>query len=45
MWDKFADCGSRALPLAELETLFDRLYELETVGDLNQLTRLMQRSD
>ncbi len=45
MWDKFADCGSRALPETQLETLFDRLYELETVGDLNQLTRLMQGSD
>ena len=42
MWDKFADCGSRALPPARLEALFDRLFELETIADVNQITALLQ---
>ncbi len=41
MWDKFEDCGQRALAPQRLRALFDLLHELETVPDINVLTQLL----
>ena len=42
MWDKFEDCAGRALPGERLLEVFDMLDGLESVGDVNELTRLLQ---
>lgn len=42
MWDKFEDCAERALPRERLRQVFDLLDGLESVGDVNDLTRLLQ---
>jgi 2-methylcitrate dehydratase PrpD len=44
MWEKFEDCGERALPRERLLELFDTLNRLEAVADVNDLTRLLQAS-
>lgn len=41
MWEKFEDCGERALPRERLREVFDMLDGLESVGDINELTRLL----
>jgi 2-methylcitrate dehydratase PrpD len=43
LWEKFFDCGKRALPAAEVMPLYERLESLETVTDLAQITRLLAR--
>lgn len=42
MWEKFEDCGERSLPRDRLREVFDMLDQLEAVGDVNDLTRLLQ---
>ena len=42
MWVKFEDCGERLLPRERLREVFDLLDGLESVGDVNELTRLFQ---
>jgi 2-methylcitrate dehydratase PrpD len=41
MWDKFEDCAQRALPRQRLPALFDLLQNVETVPDINVLTKLL----
>ena len=41
MWAKFEDCAQRALPRERLRALFDMLGELETLPDINLLTKLL----
>ncbi len=42
MWDKFQDCGERALPASQLCQVFDTMQALESVVDINDLTGLLQ---
>ena len=42
MWEKFEDCTGRSLPGERLRDGFDMLDGLESVGDVNDLTRLLQ---
>jgi 2-methylcitrate dehydratase PrpD len=42
LWEKFDDCAQRALPNEQIAPLFERLETLESVSDINQLTRLLQ---
>lgn len=42
MWEKFEDCAERALPRERLPQVFKMLNELESIGDVNDLTRLLQ---
>ncbi|WP_418319401.1 MmgE/PrpD family protein [Piscinibacter sakaiensis] len=42
MWTKFEDCGERLLPRDRLHDLFDRLDGLESIADVNTLTRLLE---
>ena len=42
MWEKFEDCAGRFLPRERLREVFDMLDGLESVGDVNELTRLLQ---
>lgn len=39
MWDKFEDCGQRALPRHRLPPLFALLHRMETIQDINELTQ------
>lgn len=41
LWEKFQDCGRRALPKQDLLPLFERLETFEKIGNLRDLTRLM----
>lgn len=41
LWEKFSDCGIRALAPADLLTLFERLQTLETVGTMREVTTLL----
>ena len=42
MWDKFEDCGHRALPADMLAPLFERLETLETAQDISLVTPLLE---
>ena len=42
MWAKFEDCAERSLPGERLREVFDMLEGLDSVGDINELTRLLQ---
>lgn len=42
MWAKFNDCARRSLPREQIAPLFERLETFEKVGDLKQLTRMME---
>lgn len=42
MWEKFEDCASRTLPHAQMRDVFAMLNGLESIGDVNDLTRLLQ---
>ena len=42
MWEKFEDCAERSLPRERLPEVFDLLGALESVSDVNDLTRLLQ---
>jgi 2-methylcitrate dehydratase PrpD len=44
LWEKFDDCAQRSLPREQVAPLYDRLETLESVPDINQLTRLLQVS-
>lgn len=41
LWDKFSDCAARALPRARVAPLFELLGRIEQVGDVAEMTRLM----
>lgn len=41
LWEKFSDCGTRALGAADLSAAFARLQSLETVTDMREVTRLL----
>jgi 2-methylcitrate dehydratase PrpD len=40
LWEKFSDCGARALPEAQLKPLFEQLGKFESVADVGEITRL-----
>jgi 2-methylcitrate dehydratase PrpD len=40
LWEKFSDCGARALPERQLAPLFESLGKLEQIADVGQVTRL-----
>ncbi len=42
LWEKFADCAARSLPRERLPQLFETLERIEQLGDINELTRLLQ---
>lgn len=42
LWAKFKDCASRALPRDALSPLFDTLMGIARLGDVSELTKLMQ---
>ena len=42
LFEKFADCATRALPLALVEPLFHRLEALDQVNELGEITRLLE---
>ena len=42
MWEKFEDCAVRALPRERLPAVFDMMNALESVADVNDLTRLLE---
>ena len=41
LWEKFSDCGKRALSKHDLLPLFERLETLEKVADIRDVTRLL----
>lgn len=41
LWEKFDDCARRALPVAQIAPLFERLRNLDTIGDMNEVGTLM----
>ena len=41
LWEKFYDCGRRALPKQDILPLFERLESLEKAGDIRDVTRLL----
>jgi 2-methylcitrate dehydratase PrpD len=43
LWEKFYDCGRRALPKQDILPLFERLESLEKVADMRDVTRLLAR--
>src|SRR5262245_46825942 len=44
LWEKFSDCVERGLPREQIAPLFERLTTLETVDDINKVTRLAEVS-
>jgi len=44
LWEKFSDCAARSLPREQIAPLFERLETLDTVADVNQVTRLAEVS-
>jgi 2-methylcitrate dehydratase PrpD len=42
LWEKFSDCAARSLPRERIAPLFERLATLDSVGDVNQVTRLAE---
>ena len=42
LFEKFEDCATRALAHDQVAPLFERLETLETVVDLNQVTKLLE---
>lgn len=44
LWEKFEDCAAKALPKVQIAPLFERLETLDSVPDMNQVTRLMHVS-
>ena len=44
LWTKFSDCAERGLARENVAPLFDRLDAIEEVGDLRDLTRLLERT-
>ena len=44
LWTKFADCAGRALPHAQVAPLFETLLRIETLGDMAEVTRLLETS-
>jgi len=43
LWEKFYDCGRRALPKQDILPLFERLESLEKVKDIRDVTRLLAK--
>ena len=41
LWEKFEDCARRSLDEHAIAPLFERLQNLETVGNLRDLTAMM----
>ena len=44
LWAKFDDCAQRVLAREQAAALFEKLGALESIADINQLTRLLQAS-
>lgn len=44
MWEKFSDCAARCLPREQIGPLFERLETLEKVGEISQVTQLLEVS-
>lgn len=42
LWTKFSDCAGRALPVAQIAPLFEKLAAIETVGSAAELSHLLQ---
>ncbi|PZW38696.1 2-methylcitrate dehydratase PrpD [Humitalea rosea] len=42
LWEKFHDCAERGLARENIAPLFDRLDAIEEVGDMRDLTRLLE---
>lgn len=42
MFEKFSDCAGRSLDPSQIAPLFERLGSLETVGDINEISRLLE---
>ena len=42
LFEKFEDCAARSLAHDQVAPLFERLETLETVADLDQVTRLLE---
>ena len=45
LWEKFLDCATRALPREAVAPLFDALEAIEEVGDIGEVTRLLERAE
>jgi hypothetical protein len=45
LWQKFEDCAKRALPRGNIARLFDLLGRIETLGNVAELTRLLERRE
>ncbi|MEO9191093.1 MAG: MmgE/PrpD family protein [Acetobacteraceae bacterium] len=43
LWEKFYDCGRRALPKQDILPLFERLESLEKVADIRDVTRMLAK--
>ena len=43
LWEKFYDCGRRALPKQDLLPLFEQLESLDKVADIRQVTRMLAK--
>ena len=43
LWEKFYDCGRRALPKQDILPLFERLESLEKVPDIGDITRMLAK--
>lgn len=41
LWEKFNNCAEKSLPSAQIKPLFERLEQLDTVSDMNQVTTLL----
>ncbi len=41
LWEKFDDCARRILPRDQIAPLFERLETLDSVTEMNQVTRLL----
>lgn len=42
MWEKFSDCAARGLPKEQIAPLFERLETIDSLKEMDQLTRLLE---
>jgi hypothetical protein len=45
LWENFADCAKHSMPAENIAPLFDRLGSIEVLGNIADLTRLLERQD
>jgi 2-methylcitrate dehydratase PrpD len=45
LWENFADCAKHSMPAENIAPLFDRLGSIEALGNIADLTRLLERQD